>query len=143
MAGYWEKLRRLLSGKPKRSVPQVDVPEGNRGIAMRSRKKPDLDRYRQRVQEGKEKISEGEVEDFLYNETPLFVTSSNVNLAQYFAETQQMLVEFKDGAYMYDNISIQEAVSFATAQSKGSWVWDRLRVRGSATAHRKSYRRIG
>ena len=142
MAGYWEKLRRLLSGKPKRSIPKVDVPEGNRGISMRSRKKPELAGYRQRVQEGKEKISEGEVEDFLYNETPLFVTSSNVNMFQYFPETQQMMVEFKDGKYMYDNVTMQEAVKAATSQSKGSFIWDYFRVRGSKTAHKKPYRKI-
>lgn len=143
MAGIWDRVRRLLSGKPKRSVPKVTVPEGNRGIAMRSRQKPKLEQYEQRLREGKEKIPANEVEDFLYNETPLFVTSSNVNMFQYFPETQQMMVEFKDGRYLYDNVTMQEAVKAATAQSKGSFIWDYFRVRGSATAHRKPYRKIG
>ena len=54
------------------------------------------------------------------------------------------MVEFIGGGkYLYSNISREEALSFATAQSKGSWVWDFLRIRRTKHGHRKPYVRIG
>jgi len=64
-------------------------------------------------------------------------------MAQYFADEQKMMVEFKNGsAYMYSNVSIGEATEFLQAFSKGSAVWTLFRVRGSKTAHKKPYKKI-
>lgn len=88
-------------------------------------------------------LSSEEVQDFMENSTPLFVNSSNVVMVQYFPEVNKLLVEFKKGkAYLYSNVSFEDALSFAQAQSKGGWVWDHLRVRGSKTAHQKPYARV-
>lgn len=138
-----------LRAKPPKPAPASRV-IGHRGIAAGSLKE------RQRLQaEGKQpytaeeiakwrQLSGDVVEDFVENEQPLFVNSSNVVLFQYFKDVQKLLVEFKGGkSYLYDNVSKTEAIEFATAQSKGGAVWDLLRVRGSRTAHKKPYRRVG
>lgn len=89
------------------------------------------------------RISDQEAADFLDGGSPLFVNSSNVRLVQYFAESSQMLVEYGNGhSYLYEDVTYDEAQAFVTAPSKGEWVWDVLRVRGSKTAHRKRYTHI-
>ena len=90
-----------------------------------------------------EQLSPESVEGFVHDQQPLFVHSSNVSMAQYFPETNQMMVEFLNGSsYLYDNVSQQEAVEFAQEQSKGGWVWTRLRIRGTKNGHRKPFRKI-
>lgn len=92
-------------------------------------------------------LDEEEVTDFLLGEL-LFVSSSNVAAAQYHPATGQLMVEFlakartPASAYLYDNVSEAEAENLARAGSKGGWIWDHLRVRGSATAHRKPFRQL-
>lgn len=83
------------------------------------------------------------VAGFVYDQDYLPVHSSNVAAAQYFITDQKLMVEFRSGAaYLYSNVTEQEAVQFATALSKGGFCWDVLRVRGSKTAHKKPYSRI-
>ena len=139
MATIFGRIRDYFRGKK----PKAPALPGNRGIAAGSLKKPDLERYAERVERRQEYIPANEVEDFLYNEGLLFVNSSNVGAVQYFEQDRKLMVEFLGGsAYLYSNVSLEEAKSFANAQSKGAWVWDNLRVRGSKTAHRKPYSRI-
>lgn len=45
--------------------------------------------------------------------------------------------------YQYEDCSIAEFRQMRRAASKGRWVWDNLRIRGSRTAHQKRYRLIG
>lgn len=88
-------------------------------------------------------LTEGDVEGFLYNNELLVVNSSNVNAAQYYPEEQKMMVEFRNGsAYLYSNVSLDEARLFVREKSKGSFIWNQFRVRGSRTAHQKPYLRI-
>jgi len=82
-------------------------------------------------------------DDFVYGGELLFVHSSNVAAAQYFWGEHKMMIEFLNGsAYLYSSVNETEAWTFATAGSKGGWVWDNLRVRGTVDQHRKPYERI-
>jgi hypothetical protein len=89
-------------------------------------------------------LSTDEVEGFVYAGEPLVVASSNVGpLAQYTIDTQQLMLEFLDGsAYLYDDVTPDEAFDFAAAPSKGEWVWNHLRIRGTKNDHRKPFRKI-
>ena len=145
-----------LRGKPPKPAPTSRV-IGHRGIAagdLKERQRRAAEFYRTGRPEDQpytaeeiakwRQLSGDEVEDFVENEQPVFVNSSNVVMVQYFPVVQKLLVEFKKGAsYLYSSVSKVEALSFAQAQSKGGWVWDNLRVRGSKTAHRKPYTRVG
>lgn len=133
------KIGRWLFGKPK--PPKITG--GHRGIAAGKIAAPNLDRYAERVSRGHEKVGEQEAEEFMEGTTPLFVMSSNVAMVQYHPDEEKMMVEFLNGsAYLYSNISRDEAESFLVSHSKGGWIWSNLRVRGSRTAHRKPYVRI-
>lgn len=139
------KIRKWFK-KPAQKQARVRPGEGHRGIAA-----GDLKERHRRMEAGEQPYTEEEiakwetlsgniVEDFVFNEQPMFVNSSNVNSATYYHDSKKLLVEFGKGErYMYSNISEQEALSFAQAQSKGGWVWSNLRVRGSKTAHRKPW----
>lgn len=125
MPSWFDKARDLFRKrtKPKRVQPTP----GQRGTGSR-----------------KPTVSRDEVEDFLRHGTIFFVNSSNVVSAQYFPDPEfKMLIEFYDGsAYLYSNVSEYEALSFAQAPSKGIWVWDHLRIRGTVTGHRKPYVKV-
>lgn len=71
------------------------------------------------------------------------VRSSNVKEAAWEPDKLVMTVRFHGNkTYEYWLVSHSEWLSFLMSPSKGSWVWDFLRVRGSKTAHQKSHRRI-
>lgn len=83
------------------------------------------------------------VEGFLLDADLFPVHSTNVAIAQYHHETNQLMLEFLNGAaYLYSNVTIDEAFDFARAPSKGIWVWNNLRVRGSKTGYKKPYVRL-
>lgn len=68
------------------------------------------------------------------------LSSSNVAHIQYKIDESLLVVRFKDGAvYGYKPIFPQEAKSLFESRSKGTWVWDNLRVRGTRLGHRKDY----
>ena len=146
--GLFSRLRTILGGRNPTPPKPPSAGAGHRGVAMGSRDAPDLASYQQRLQAGREEVPADEVDAFLHGGYPLFVHSTNVAMAQYFPETNQLMVEYLGkknkggGAYLYDSVSPAEAESFARAQSKGSWIWSHLRVRGSATAHRKPFRKL-
>lgn len=144
MANFFSRtIGRLFGRKPRTPLAPPSI-GGNRGIAAGSRAEPNLESYAERVSTGREKIGEEEGGDFLSGGNMIFVNSSNVAGVQYFPEVEKMMVEFiGGGAYLYSNISLAEARSFLQAQSKGGWVWDYLRVRGSRTAHKKPWVKIG
>lgn len=91
--------------------------------------------------------AEGEEERFLRGEQ-IMCASSNVAAAQWLWHEDGRLVEmlfltFHDGSvYSYDPISLQEARSFYNASSKGGWVWDELRIRGTSFGAKKNYRLV-
>lgn len=71
--------------------------------------------------------------------------SSNVRRYRYNPSSATLDVQYKgkkgapDTAYRYWNVSVPEAIAMHAAASKGTWVWDSLRIRGSRTLHRKPY----
>jgi hypothetical protein len=99
-------------------------------------------------------ISVEDVQEFLEGKRDILVDSTNVYSIGYRPETEQLHVGFQsktpDGKpsgqlgsmYEYDQISPEEAKSFLQVNSKGGWVWDELRIRGTKTGHKKAYRRI-
>ncbi len=110
---------------------------GHGGIAIGSLREPDYSA--ENVAQWRQ-VGAAEVDEFLYGGQPLFVHSTNVAAAIYHHDDEKMTVEYLNGsAYLYSHISEGEALDFARAQSKGGWCWDYLRVRGSATKHRKPY----
>lgn len=136
-------MRKPPKGKiPKNARVSVLTP-GHRGIAARLLKKPELESYAEKLRQGTQEIPASEVERFINDEYILKVHSTNVRTFQYFKERQQLHVEYKDSAlYEYDNVSVQEAIQMAQAQSKGHETWVILRILGSRTGHKKPFRQI-
>lgn len=151
-------LDRLL-GRKKPALPKIpkrEIGMGHRGIAagdlekrreaseryLRTRDPADRPWTQEEIDRWKV-MPASEVRAFVYEEAPLTVHSTNVRLAQYFPQDQKMMVEFHSGhAYLYNGVTIDEAIGFANAQSKGGFLWDTFRVRGSRTRHKKSYIRL-
>jgi hypothetical protein len=77
---------------------------------------------------------------FVYEGQVVYVQSSNVDKVQFDLAGNKMRVWYGDGGYEYSNVTVQEAISFIQARSKGRWIWSNIRVRGSKTAHRKPFR---
>lgn len=74
----------------------------------------------------------------------VYVDSSNVEWIQYLAAfegtPEHLYVGYKDGsAYMYGEITPEMAIAFLNAPSKGRWVWDNLRLRGTVYGWQKPY----
>lgn len=81
-------------------------------------------------------LTPDDIEDFVYGNQLLFVQSSNVAAAQYHLDERQLMVEYLNGdAWMYQPVTEEMAIEFARAPSKGNWVWDNLKVRGTKTKH--------
>lgn len=77
-------------------------------------------------------------------------TDSNVYAYGYIAAYEQLYVQYRwksrDGqrtgmgsVYKYLHVKPDEYQSLREASSKGSWVWDTLRERGTVVGHRKPY----
>lgn len=59
------------------------------------------------------------------------VSSSNVAAAKWDSDREELAIRFLNGStYLYPGIGQAEAGSFASASSKGGWVWDQLRRPG-------------
>jgi hypothetical protein len=80
------------------------------------------------------------------------VQSSNVYSIGYDLNTHTLYVRFlveriSDGRvtrspgslYGYRNVTPEEFLDFLSAPSKGNWVWDHLRIRGTVSGHQKDY----
>jgi hypothetical protein len=80
------------------------------------------------------------------------VESSNVHSIGYDLDTGTLYVRFlvtvvREGRvrqfggslYGYRGVTPEEFLRFLDAPSKGGWVWDNLRVRGTASGHKKDY----
>lgn len=69
---------------------------------------------------------------FLHFGAWLPVSSSNVDEIRYSPDDSTLQIKFKNGnIYQYDDVSVREAENFANSASKGGWVWDELRLRGT------------
>lgn len=70
--------------------------------------------------------------------------SSNVSAAQYDPHEDYLQIGYKNGGwYGYHGVSSDEAASFYRSGSKGNWVWDHLRRRGTVFGYQKAYSFIG
>lgn len=80
---------------------------------------------------------------FIYERQTLSIRSSNVNSARYFYETKQLQITYHNGqSWVYSQIDPREALDFAQAGSKGSWVWANLRSRGTKHGQQKPAQRL-
>lgn len=67
-------------------------------------------------------------------------SSSNVQAIQYHSDDQRLLIQYLDGSmYAYHPVSMGLAMSLYGASSKGTWVWDNLRVRGTVFGYQIPY----
>ena len=142
-----------LQGKPKPIPPTRIGSTGHRGVAAGDLRRREAANERFLAEGGTtpwtaeevakwETLSPLQVDRFLYDFTPLVVNSSNVVSAQYYNDSNELRIQFKDGsAYIYEDINTQEALEFAKAFSKGGWVWDYLRIRGTKYGHKKPYKK--
>lgn len=83
-------------------------------------------------------------------ETP---ESTNVYAFGFDNPTHSLFVRFRDnrpggsgaaGAlYIYHNVPARLFMTFIQASSKGNWVWDNLRIRGTLSGHRYDYALVG
>lgn len=137
------KLRsKLRIGKPRAPVVPRREARGHRGVAVGSTKPGEMDLSQENIDKWKP-LDHETVSAFVYDGAPLFVHSTNVAMFQYHREAHKLMVEFHNGsAYLYSDISDDDAFYFAQTFSKGGAIWDLLRVRGSRTAHKKPYVRI-
>lgn len=84
-----------------------------------------------------------DLEAFLYFRHWINVQSSNVFAIQYVIEDKTLNVEYKDASvYEYFPVAMEIAEDFITAPSKGKWVWDHLRVRGTVFGFKVPYRLV-
>lgn len=66
--------------------------------------------------------------------------SSNVHSFSWDRKLERLYIQFHDGSvYEYYECSEREAISLYNAVSKGTWIWDNLRIRGTKLGHRKGY----
>ncbi len=80
-------------------------------------------------------------DDFLYfGKWYAGFSSSNVAMMRFLEEHQTLFVGFNNGAiYGYEPVTVQMAREFFNAASKGTWVWDNLRIRGTQYGHHVNY----
>lgn len=95
------------------------------------------------------------VEDPLVTGEFIEVSSSNVHSIAYDLENALLYVRFLGPApegevrtdpgslYQYRDVTPRQFQGFQRAASKGSWVWDNLRIRGTVSGHRKDYALVG
>lgn len=66
---------------------------------------------------------------------------NHVLYVRFWAETVRKgeLVRFPGALYGYRDVWPEEFLDFLDASSKGGWVWDHLRERGTVSGHKKAY----
>lgn len=138
--------RALGMGKTPKAptITPRQEPAGHRGIAAGDLQKPIQSFTQQhKAPETVQIVPPDQIARFLYERAIFPVFSTNVEAAQYDHEKNILIITFKEGSqYAYSNVSLQEAVGFAQSASKGGWVWNNLRIRGTKHGHRKPYRRV-
>ncbi len=82
--------------------------------------------------------------------------SSNVHSYGYDIEAAKLYVRFlhtdqstgnrtqaAGSLYSYSDVEPELFLGLYKEQSKGNWIWDNLRIRGTVSGHRKDYRLVG
>ncbi|MBC7351501.1 MAG: KTSC domain-containing protein [Thermogutta sp.] len=66
---------------------------------------------------------------------------NHILYVRFWAETERkgQLVRFPGSLYGYRDVWPEEFLDFLEAGSKGGWVWDHLRERGTVSGHKKPY----
>lgn len=75
-------------------------------------------------------------EKFLDGGTLRTLSSSNVSKANYDPDRNLLIITYKSGDVWAYVVSEEEAVDFYHAPSKGTWIWDHVRVRGEGNKHK-------
>lgn len=75
------------------------------------------------------------------------VQSSNVHSIGYDYDAQTLYVRYlRDGAmgslYGYSHVQLEKFLALESAPSKGIWMWDNVRIRGTWSGHRHDYRLV-
>jgi len=53
------------------------------------------------------------------------------------------MVPAKSSRYRYSDVTPEEFLGILAANSKGDWIWDHLRIRGTWSGHQKDYELVG
>lgn len=94
--------------------------------------------------------SSGPLQEFLEGQ-PLFnnratatgKSRSRIVMAQYLAEIQTLQIEYADGAaWLYSPISMATATAYFHAGSKGTWLWDNVKRRGTVHGHQVNAKQL-
>lgn len=134
----FKKIRKYI-GKVRNPVAEPRNPTGLRGVAIGSAENPDfspenIDQW--------EDIPDDEVTAFLYRGYILQVHSTNVQCFQYLRDKKQMIVQYlvkgrnPARAYIYSDVSEQDAIQVVQYDSKGIACWSIFRVRGKGNMGR-------
>ena len=88
-----------------------------------------------------EKANKGSKTAEFLNGKPKKIKSSYITHAKYDRENEILRLSFKNTPkwFRYEDISPKKAREFFNSDSKGSWFWDNIRVRGSRTEHQVSW----
>jgi hypothetical protein len=149
-------IRSLLSGK-RPVAPKLKEPgwaPGHRGVAAGNWREREEKRDRgeemftQAERSHWQAMGDDEVTAFLEEGRPIHVHSSNVLWIQFIKDTNKLIIGYKSkgqragGVYEYSQVRPDEARFFIQTGSKGSAVWDKLRIRGTLRGHQKPYKRL-
>lgn len=155
------------TGKPSYHVPakkerEQPTGEGYRVTDWRGMEPPEImpisEELAQQIEEEKKSARERMREEqrrrdpafgFVELQIPLVngvdFTSTNVHWVQYDKEVQRLFIEYRSGhktdgrLYAYSPVSETLARAAFESSSKGIFVWDNLRLRGTLLGHRLSY----
>ena len=100
-----------------------------------------VEEHRGRSYRNHKPMGRGEAPDmqsFLFGETYSRFSSSNVQAIAYDITRNVLHVQYQNGRwYAYGNFSKQEAQTAWAAPSKGVYLWDAVRIRGTKHGHKK------
>ncbi len=106
-----------------RTIPRGELPTGERTNIQHPLAQEDVDAF-----------LNGEMQQLL---------SSNVDKAQYDSERQILYIWYLGGeCWAYDPYTEKEAAMFMEAPSKGGFIWDHIKVKGTVHQHQRNARRV-
>ena len=110
---------------------------GDQGIDLEQ-----LDREKKKP-EPEARSENPQIVDYLVHGKWLNVISSNVHKVKYDREEKTLYIGYLNrSVYWYSPISTAQAQDILLTPSKGGWVWDHLRIRGTARGYKVPYGRV-